>query len=176
MPRELPLLLFALVCLAVFLAQHRATRRLERQDPGRFPPVPLPATDWSTPASGRHRRGSAPDTWAACHTTSCAHLTRPHAHTPAGLECLVCGHVISGGPMDEDHTEYADAVDYPTREEEKAAEIALDVADEERRAAEAAGAGPEDEGECFAELIDGSWTDCGCEDCTERETREDELL
>ncbi len=165
MPRELPLLLFALVCLAVFLAQHHATRRLERQDPGRFPPVPLPATDWSTPASGRHRRGSAPATYAACHTTTCAHLTRPHAPTPAGLECLVCGHVISGGPMDQDHTEHADEADYPTREEEKAAE-----------AAEAAGASPEDEGGCFAELIDGSWTDCGCEDCAEREAREDELL
>lgn len=169
MPRELPLLLLALICLAVHLAQYRATRRLERQEPGRFPPVPLPTTDWlSNPGSGRHRRG-APDAWAACHTTRCAHLTTRHSRTPAGLVCDECGTPNTGGPM-HDYSESADEVERPTREEEKAFEIALDVADEERHAEQErlAPAGPEDDEECHAEFIDGSFTDCGCADCEDR--------
>lgn len=174
MPRELPLLLLALVCLAVQLAQYGVRRRLERRPLHRYQ-VELPATDWPyAPASGRHRLGD-PDAWVACHTPHCAHLTTRHTRTPAGLVCDVCGTTNTGEPMN-DYAEYADEVDYPTREEEKAAEIALDVADEERRAAEEAAAGepagPQDE-DCGAEFIDGSWTYCGCEDCTERETREE---
>ncbi|MFB7171117.1 hypothetical protein ACFCYM_09885 [Streptomyces sp. NPDC056254] len=177
MPRELPLLLFALLCLAFHLVQYRASRRLERQQPRRLPPVQLPTSDrLSNPGNGRHRRGGAPDAWAACHTTRCAHLTTPHSRTPAGLECHECGHVISGGPM-HDYAEHADEADYPTREEEKAAEIALDVAaDEARWAAEGAAAGEPEGDECGAEFIDGSWTYCGCEDCVEREAREESDL
>ncbi|MEV7584424.1 hypothetical protein [Streptomyces erythrochromogenes] len=177
MPRELPLLLFALICLAVLRQVYRATRRLERQEPGRFPPVPLPATDWSNPGSGRHRR-NGPDAWVACHTLRCAHLTTRHTHTPAGLVCDECGTTNTGGPMDDDYTEYADGVDYPTREEEKAAEIALDVADEERWAAEEKEAeiARINAEECGAEFIDGSWTYCGCEDCVERKEREESDL
>ncbi|MFE7096989.1 hypothetical protein [Streptomyces erythrochromogenes] len=175
MPRELPLLLLALVCLAVQLAQYGVRRQLERRPPHRYL-VELPASDWPyDPGSGRHRLGD-PDAWVACHTPDCAHLTRRHTRTPDGLVCDVCGTTNTGEPMDHDYSEYADAVEQPTREEEKAAEIALDVADEERRAAEEAAAGesagPEDE-DCGAEFIDGSWTYCGCEDCTERETREE---
>jgi monoamine oxidase len=77
---------------------------------------------------------------------------------------------------DHDHDHYADEEhEYPTRAEEKAAEIALDVADEERHAAEEAtadAATAPDDHECQAELIDGSWTYCGCEECDERETRD----
>ncbi|MET9952364.1 hypothetical protein ABZ135_12555 [Streptomyces sp. NPDC006339] len=31
-----------------------------------------------------------------------------------------------------------------------------------------------DPDDCFAELIDGSWTNCGCPDCEQRETEDDE--
>ncbi|WKV74253.1 hypothetical protein AW27_026500 [Streptomyces sp. PCS3-D2] len=176
MPRELPLLLFAVACLVVQLVQYGVRPPLERRPPHRFPPVELPAADWPYgPGSGRHRR-AAPDAWAVCHTPHCAHLTTRHTRTPAGLVCDECGDVTPGGPM-HDYAEYADEVEHPTREEEKAAEIALDVADDERRAAEEAeagdGAGPEDDEDCGAEFIDGSWTYCGCEDCAERETREE---
>jgi hypothetical protein len=78
------------------------------------------------------------------------------------------------------HDDYTDEVEQPTREEEKAAEISLDLADEERWAAEEAatgkGAGREDDEECGAEFIDGSWTYCGCEDCVDREAREESDL
>ncbi|MER6197990.1 hypothetical protein ABT234_11580 [Streptomyces sp. NPDC001586] len=176
MPREAPLLAFALACLALHLAQYLVRRRLERQPLHRFPPVDLPASDrLPTPGSGRHRRGGHPCEWAACHTTRCAHLTTSHTRTPAGLVCDECGHLIPGGPVHDEH-DYADEVEQPTREEEKAAEIALDVADEQRWAAEAAatveGAGPEDDDECHAEFIDGSWTGCGCEDCELRDAEE----
>lgn len=56
-------------------------------------------------------------------------------------------------------------------EYDRDAELALDAADEERWArddAQAEAPGPDD-GECQAELIDGSYTYCGCEDCQERE-------
>ncbi|MFG2993987.1 hypothetical protein ACGFZK_32630 [Streptomyces sp. NPDC048257] len=119
MPRELPLLLFALVCLVVHLAQYLVRRRLERQPLHRYPAVVLPATDLlSNPGSGRHRRGGgAPDEWAACHTTRCAHLTTPHTRTPAGLVCDDCGHLIPGGPVHDD-TEYTDEMELPTGAEE----------------------------------------------------------
>lgn len=32
----------------------------------------------------------------------------------------------------------------------------------------------DDEGECFAEFIDGSWTFCGCPDCDQRAYEETE--
>lgn len=68
------------------------------------------------------------------------------------------------------------ASEAPTREQEKAAEVALDLADEQRRAEQdAAEPEPEDDGEdCHAEFIDGSYTYCGCEDCEQRETRDGE--
>ncbi|MGP3686494.1 hypothetical protein ACTVZO_17610 [Streptomyces sp. IBSNAI002] len=178
MAPELPLLALGLLCLVVELAQYWVRRQLERQPPYRFPPVTLPAADWLiNPGSGRHRRGGAPDAWAACHTTRCAHLTTPHSRTPAGLECDECGHLIPGGAM-HNYAEYADEVEQPTREEEKAAEITQDIADEER-AAERERLSPaalEDGDGCHAEFIDGSWTDCGCEDCADREAREESDL
>ncbi|MGW2580806.1 hypothetical protein ACWCYZ_05615 [Streptomyces virginiae] len=104
MPRELPLLIFGLICLALQLAQYWVSRRVERQEPGRYPPVPLPSVDWPYgPGSGRHRLGDAPDAWAACHTTRCAHLTTRHSITPAGLVCDECDHLTPGGPMHEEH-------------------------------------------------------------------------
>lgn len=57
-------------------------------------------------------------------------------------------------------------------EDERDAELRLDAADEERDAAEeqARNAEPDTaDGECGAEFIDGSWTDCGCLDCEQRE-------
>lgn len=55
-------------------------------------------------------------------------------------------------------------------EYERDAELALDAADEERRAAEETTEAPgPDDGECQAEFIDGSYTYCGCEGCRERE-------
>ncbi|MFZ3558132.1 hypothetical protein [Streptomyces sp. BH055] len=57
-------------------------------------------------------------------------------------------------------------------EDERDAELRLDAADEERDAAEeqARNAEPDlaDDGDCNAEFIDGSWTDCGCPDCEQR--------
>ncbi|MFD6874498.1 MULTISPECIES: hypothetical protein [unclassified Streptomyces] len=168
----------AVVCLIFHGAQYLATRRMEALVPPAVV-VEVPRhPSWSAhPGAGRHRRDAgAPDAWLACHNLACAHLTRPHTRTPAGLVCDECGHVIPGEPV-HDHHDYADEVDYPTREEEKAAEIALDVADEERWAAEAAAAPaePEDENDCGAEFIDGSWAGCGCEDCADRDAEEEEL-
>jgi hypothetical protein len=57
-------------------------------------------------------------------------------------------------------------------EDDRRVEFALDAADEARNTEAAAAKEVErdDPGqECFAELIDGSYTYCGCEDCEQRE-------
>ncbi|MEU2450085.1 hypothetical protein ABZ605_08500 [Streptomyces sp. NPDC012765] len=178
MPRELPLLIFALLYLALYLVQYRASRALERQDPGLLPPVELPAADWPyDPGHGKHRRADgAPDAWLVCDALACAHLTRPHTRTPAGLVCDECGTTNApGGPVhDDDYSEYADEVEQPTREEEKAAEIAHEVAAEERQMDQEAAADAFDaeDGECAAEFIDGSWHSDGCEDCEQRDAED----
>lgn len=63
-----------------------------------------------------------------------------------------------------------------TAEEERTAELALDVRDEERDAEEqkaAAAADPDDDGdECHAELIDGAYTFCGCAECWDRQAQD----
>ncbi|WP_327655733.1 hypothetical protein [Streptomyces sp. NBC_00483] len=79
---------------------------------------------------------------------------------------------------DYDDLTNADVMSYAEMEaDDRDAELRLDAADEERalteeqaRAAEHHPA--EDDGECMAEFIDGSWTDCGCVDCEEREADE----
>ncbi|MFB6517469.1 hypothetical protein [Streptomyces sp. NPDC056401] len=168
------LLALAVIVLAVHLGQYAVSRSMERRIPPPLAPVALPALTWPANAGrGRHRRaGAAPDEWAACHSLACAHLTTAHTHTPAGLVCDECGHTSTGEPMDH-YEDFADEVEHPTREEQKADEIRLDLADEERHAALEATAepGPADE-TCFAEFIDGSYTNCGCEDCEAREEEE----
>ncbi|PJN00845.1 hypothetical protein CG740_23365 [Streptomyces sp. CB01201] len=63
-----------------------------------------------------------------------------------------------------DYEQHADEErEYPTAAEEKAAEIALDIADEERHAAEEAQA--ESPRECEGEFIDGTWYGDGCDGC-----------
>jgi hypothetical protein len=39
-----------------------------------------------------------PAVYLPCHTTACAHLTRPHDRTPAGLACRACGHTVTEAP------------------------------------------------------------------------------
>ncbi|MFZ3494584.1 hypothetical protein ACODT5_15395 [Streptomyces sp. 5.8] len=169
------LLALAVISLALHLAQYAVSRSMERRTPPSLAPVALPALTWPANAGhGRHRRaGSAPDEWAACHSLACAHLTTAHTKTPAGLVCDECGHTSTGELMD-DYQDFADEVEHPTREEQKADEIRLDLADEERHAAlePQAGPGPDDD-TCFAEFIDGSYTNCGCEYCEDREAREE---
>ncbi|MGW5736959.1 MULTISPECIES: hypothetical protein [Streptomyces] len=62
-------------------------------------------------------------------------------------------------------------------EYDRDAEYRLDAADEERALEEererAAEYGPDHDGDCFAEFIDGSWTNCGCPDCEQREADDD---
>ncbi|MFI6700282.1 hypothetical protein ACIBJC_15115 [Streptomyces sp. NPDC050509] len=57
-------------------------------------------------------------------------------------------------------------------------EFVLDAQDEARDAAEQArqnaADGPDDDGECHAELIDGTWTNCGCQDCIDRAAEDEE--
>lgn len=65
-------------------------------------------------------------------------------------------------------------------EYDRAAEYRLDADDEvralEEERARAAQADPaEDDDECHAEFIDGSWTYCGCPECKQRETDDDEF-
>lgn len=170
---ELALCGFAVLVGAFHLVQHIVSRRLDRQEPDRIAvPQPRPSVWPTSRGPGRHRRaGAAPDAWLAWHSLVCAHLQMPHTTTLAGLVCDECGNTIPGGPMYDDH-DFADEVERPTREEEKASEIAHDIAAEERLAeleALAANA-PEDGGdeECYAEFIDGSFTDCGCVDCEDR--------
>lgn len=180
MRAELALYALAVLSLAVHLGQYAAGRRLQRQTPPRLAPVALPHHVWPTNAGpGRHRRsGAAPDAWIACHSLVCAHLQMPHTQTPAGLVCDECGRAIPGEPMDN-YEDFADEVEQPTREEERADEIAFEVAADERRAEEgrlaereaSAACGPDD-GECHAEFIDGSWTNCGCEECEDRDAEE----
>ncbi|WP_030387040.1 hypothetical protein [Streptomyces sp. NRRL S-241] len=177
------LYVLAVAFLLLHVVQHVVSRRLEAVVP---PPVVVtvprhPAAWPALPGPGRHRRSdTAPDAWLPCHNLACAHLTRPHTRTPAGLVCDECGTTNApGGPVHDEHdySEYADEVDRPTREEEKAVEIALDVAAEERWAAEEAATGEgsdhEDDDECHAEFIDGSWTNCGCPDCETRAAEEE---
>ncbi|MFE9372303.1 hypothetical protein ACFYM2_21385 [Streptomyces sp. NPDC006711] len=75
-----------------------------------------------------------------------------------------------------DYEQHADEErEYPTAAEEKAAEIALDMADEARFAAEEAKrlqVTPDDH-ECQAEFIDGTLDYCGCDDCNDREAAEE---
>lgn len=63
-------------------------------------------------------------------------------------------------------------------EDDQRAEFAQDDVDEARAAEEAktdaAGESPDDDGECCAEFIDGSYTYCGCEECDERQDRDGE--
>lgn len=63
-------------------------------------------------------------------------------------------------------------------EYDRTAEFVLDAQDEERNAEEQRKAEAEapaiDEGECQAELIDGSWTYCGCPECNDREAADGE--
>lgn len=171
------LLALAVLSLVLHLGQYVVSRSMERRTPLPLASVALPALTWPANAGrGWHRRGgSAPDEWAACHSLACAHLTTAHTRTPAGLVCDECGHTITGELMDN-YQDFADEVEYPTREEVKADEIRLDLADEERHAAlldaEAAAFGPDDHESCHSEFIDGSWTDCGCEDCEAREEEE----
>jgi hypothetical protein len=68
---------------------------------------------------------------------------------------------------------YADALDDPpTHADDKAAETALDELHAEQDTADDQ---PDDDSEtCHAELVDGSYTYCGCEDCDERATRDGE--
>lgn len=170
------LLTLAAIMLALHLAQYAVSRSVERRTPPPLAPVALPSLTWPANAGrGRHRRaGSAPDEWAACHSLACAHLTTAHTRTPVGLVCDECGHTNTGALMDS-YEDFADEVEQPTREEMKADEIRLDLADEERHAALealAADFGPDDE-TCFAEFIDGSYTNCGCEYCEDREAREE---
>ncbi|MGW2985426.1 hypothetical protein [Streptomyces goshikiensis] len=102
------LYVLAVVFLLLHAAQYVASRRLEAQVP---PPVVVtiprhPATWPAPPGPGRHRRsGGEPDAWLPCHTLTCAHLTRPHTRTPAGLVCDECGAITQGEPM---HVEYPD--------------------------------------------------------------------
>ncbi|MEU0522730.1 hypothetical protein [Streptomyces niveus] len=66
-------------------------------------------------------------------------------------------------------------------EYDRTTEFVLDAQDEERdaeeqRKAEAAeGRNAEDDGECAAEFIDGSYTYCGCPDCNDREAADREM-
>lgn len=64
-------------------------------------------------------------------------------------------------------------------EYDRDAEYRLDAADEERALAEerarAAEHGADEDGDCFAEFIDGSWTYCGCPDCEQREADDAEF-
>lgn len=63
-------------------------------------------------------------------------------------------------------------------EDDRRAEFALDAADDLRNAEAAAAeeAEADDPGrECFAELIDGSYTYCGCEECEQREYEDSEF-
>ncbi|NUP19033.1 MAG: hypothetical protein HOZ81_23670 [Streptomyces sp.] len=106
MPRELPLLLLGVAFLALFLLQFRASRRLERQEPGLLPPVELPAACWPYDLGhGKHRRPGEPDAWLPCHSLRCAHLTTRHTRTPAGLVCDECRTPTDGGPMHDDTAE-----------------------------------------------------------------------
>lgn len=83
----------ALLVLVFNIAQYIAMHRLEAA------PLPRLAVDvprhprWPEhPGGGRHRRPTGdPDAWLPCHTLVCAHLTRPHTRTPAGLVCDECG-------------------------------------------------------------------------------------
>lgn len=65
-----------------------------------------------------------------------------------------------------------------TADEERDLELVLDAQDEERRAEQekaAASAEPDgDDGECHAEMIDGSYTYCVCPDCDTRQAEDDE--
>jgi hypothetical protein len=78
---------------------------------------------------------------------------------------------------DDHHDAYygmTDAEHEPmTAEEERTAELILDAQDEARHAAEQAAAEAvqpaDDPDECTAEMVDGSYTYCGCEDCDQRE-------
>lgn len=76
---------------------------------------------------------------------------------------------------DYDDLTNADVMTYAEMDEDdRDAELRLDAADEERALAEeqaraAEHDGAEDDGECMAEFIDGSWTYCGCQDCEQRE-------
>lgn len=55
-------------------------------------------------------------------------------------------------------------------EDDRRVEFALDAADDARNAQAAGKSEADDPGqECFSELIDGSYTYCGCEDCEQRE-------
>ncbi|MFG3140792.1 hypothetical protein ACGFZA_31875 [Streptomyces sp. NPDC048211] len=43
------------------------------------------------------RTGAPPDSeiWAACHSLTCAHNSRPHDVTAAGLVCRRCGRIYT---------------------------------------------------------------------------------
>ncbi len=75
-----------------------------------------------------------------------------------------------------------DGYDYdpPTREDDKAAELRMDAAEDAANAArEAADMDAEDQAadddydECQAQFVDGSWTYCGCAECVERRVQDE---
>lgn len=77
---------------------------------------------------------------------------------------------------DYDGMTNADVMSYDQLAEyDRDADLLLDAADEQRGLAEERTRAAErsaDDGDCFAELIDGSWTYCGCPDCEQREADE----
>ncbi|MCY0921872.1 MULTISPECIES: hypothetical protein [unclassified Streptomyces] len=101
MTGELALCALAVIWLVFHAVAHLATRRVEALVP---PPlvveVPQHPSYSAHPGAGRHRRDAgAPDAWLACHALACAHLTRPHTRTPAGLVCDECGTTTPGEPL-----------------------------------------------------------------------------
>ena len=66
-------------------------------------PVFLAWRFWPRPATAPVPVPSVPavpdaDAYLPCHTTTCAHLERPHDRTPAGLTCRHCHHTVTEVP------------------------------------------------------------------------------
>lgn len=56
---------------------------------------PRPA---AVPAAVPVSAGPDADAYLPCHTTTCAHLERPHDRTPTGLTCRHCHHTVTEVP------------------------------------------------------------------------------